>query len=280
MAVFRSWDAPKAVTYRQANGIDHDGGTAVTSSAWCSEMRAAPRGRASRSPAIPQPALASCIWISSSTRKARMWLPDAESTRGDERLRRTLPSAWAQLEETGHALEALFRDAQDFEFTHSIRHALLASVALREAHSLGGFAHRRRSGGRGTDKSSRRLCRASPESIWIPSYEPAWPIRRRALGPRSSRQHGSRERRDRLGFGSRQAHGQAGTPVILVRRETETADIGGMMSAIGILTASRRPDLARGCRGAATWQSVPGRLPGSGNRSPPALLPHRRGKHA
>jgi len=31
---------------------------------------------------------------------------------------------------------------------------------------------------------------------------------------------------------------KAGTPVILVRRETETADISGMMSATGILTTA------------------------------------------
>ncbi len=36
---------------------------------------------------------------------------------GHQRLRQALPSVWGQLEETRRTLEALFQDAQDFEFT-------------------------------------------------------------------------------------------------------------------------------------------------------------------
>jgi pyruvate, orthophosphate dikinase len=55
-AVFSSWDAPRARTYRELNGISSDLGTAVTVQAMVYGTTMTTAGRASRSAAIRTPA--------------------------------------------------------------------------------------------------------------------------------------------------------------------------------------------------------------------------------
>ena len=57
---------------------------------------------------------------------------------------------------------------------------------------------------------------------------------------------------------------EAGTPAIIVRRDTVTTDIEGMALARDPHRI-RRAHVPRGGGGAPTRQSVPRRLPGTGN---------------
>jgi pyruvate,orthophosphate dikinase len=117
MAVLRSWSAPKAVSYRRINGIGEDAGTALTVQTMVFGNAGGASGSGvgfTRNPATGEPELFLDFRFNTQGE-------DIVAGRGiaqeQERLRRTLPSVWRQLEDLAHTLETLFRDAQDFEFT-------------------------------------------------------------------------------------------------------------------------------------------------------------------
>jgi len=117
LAVLRSWDAPKAVTYRRANGIEHEGGTAATIQRMVFGNASGRSGAGvafTRDPATGHPGLYLDFEFNAQGEDV---VAGRLVSHGDRRLRRTLPSVWANLEQVAHTLEALFRDAQDFEFT-------------------------------------------------------------------------------------------------------------------------------------------------------------------
>jgi pyruvate, orthophosphate dikinase len=235
-AVFRSWNAPKAVAYRTANGISHDGGTA----AMIQRMVFGNAGGCSG---------AGVAFTRNPATGARELYLDFEFNvqgedlvaghlvaRGEHRLRRTLPWIWTQLEEASHTLEALFRDAQDFEFTiQSGKLFLLQSraakrtpwAALRIAvdqvdeglinppEALSRLAHINLDSVvriRLADSMTKPLARAQVAGMGVATGVIA-------LDSQTA---------DRMA--------NATTPVILVRPETDTADIRGLMNAAGILT--------------------------------------------
>jgi Pyruvate phosphate dikinase, AMP/ATP-binding domain len=76
-AVFRSWDAPKAVSYRGLNGIDNKAGTAVTVQTMVFGNAGGESGAGVASTRNQRLARTSCISTFSSTRRARMWFPGA-----------------------------------------------------------------------------------------------------------------------------------------------------------------------------------------------------------
>jgi pyruvate,orthophosphate dikinase len=159
-------------------------------------------------------------------------------TEDHERLRRTLPNVWRQIESVAQTLEALFHDAQDFEFT--LQNGVLYLLQSRDAKRSDWAALRiavdlvregliepceglRRLRGidltevsrtRFETRSTPLLARAQAASIGVASGEVA------------------------LDSESAERMAQGGATVILVRRETATSDIKGIASATGILTAS------------------------------------------
>ncbi len=116
-AVFRSWDAAKAVAYRRLSGLDDSGGTAVLVQVMVFGNAGARSGAGvafTRDPATGVGGLYLDFQFKGQGEDVvagRHTLPDAA------RLRARMPEIWAALEAGAHALEALFRDAQDFEFT-------------------------------------------------------------------------------------------------------------------------------------------------------------------
>jgi pyruvate,orthophosphate dikinase len=237
-AVFQSWDAPKAVTYRAANGIEHDSGTAVT----VQRMVFGNAGGASgagvaftRNPAIGAPELYLDFEFNA---QGEDIVAGRLAASGDERLRRMLHSVWAQLEGVGHALEALFLDAQDFEFT--IQSGTLYLLQARSAKRTPWAALRI-----AVDQVDEGLISPSEALSRLAHVDLGSVVRTRladsALEPLARAQVASMGvASGAIALDSEAANrmANAGTPVILVRRETETADISGMMSATGILTAT------------------------------------------
>ncbi len=237
-AVFRSWDAPKAVTYRTANRIDHDGGTAVT----VQRMVFGNAGGASgagvaftRNPATGAPELYLDFEFNAQGEDV---VAGRLGSSGDERLRRTLHSAWAQLEDSGHALEALFGDAQDFEFTiqSGTLYLLQARAAKRTPWAALRIAVDQVDEGLITPSNALArlskidLCSVVRTRLADPALEPLARAQVASMGVATGAIALDSEAATRMA--------SASTPVILVRRETETADIGGMMSAVGILTGA------------------------------------------
>ena len=116
-AVFRSWDAPKAATYRRLNGISDDAGTAVTVQTMVYGNAGAPRGLASPSPEIQLRALANSTSTSGSMHRAKISWPGVSVLATTNDFARRCLAFWTQLNEVSQQLEALAGDAQDFEFT-------------------------------------------------------------------------------------------------------------------------------------------------------------------
>jgi pyruvate,orthophosphate dikinase len=238
VAVFRSWEAPKAVAYRRANGIAHDGGTAVTVQRMVFGNASGASGAGvafTRNPASGANELYLDFEFNAQGEDV---VAGRLVARGDERLRRTLPSVWAQLEKASRELEALFRDAQDFEFT--LESGALYFLQSRSAKRTPWAALRIAveqvdEGLISTSEALSHLADVDLDSVVRTrladsTTEPLAHAQVASIGVASGV----------IALDSEAAihMANAGTPVILVRRETETADLSGMMSALGILTGA------------------------------------------
>lgn len=238
VAVFQSWDAPKAVTYRRANRIQADTGTAVT----VQRMVFGNAGGASgsgvaftRNPATGAPELYLDFLFNA---QGEDIVSGRLAAQGDERLQRTCSSIWTQLEESANTLEALFHDAQDFEFT--LQSGALYLLQSRSAKRTPWAALRIAvdqvdEGLISPPEALSRLADIDLASVVRthfadPDAEPLARAQVASIGVASGAIALDSEAANRMA--------SAQNPVILVRRETETADIGGMMSASGILTAA------------------------------------------
>jgi pyruvate,orthophosphate dikinase len=116
LAVFRSWDAPKAVTYRRLNRLSDSAGTAVTV-----QMMVfgnfGPRSGAgvgfTRDPATGARELYFDFCLKGQGEDV---VSGRHTPMDSEHLRQLLPAVFVELQAVGSRLEAEFRDVQDFEF--------------------------------------------------------------------------------------------------------------------------------------------------------------------
>jgi len=241
-AVLRSWDAPKAASYRRLNGIDDHGGTAVTVQTMVFGNAGGASGSGvgfTRDPATGEPELYLDFQFNGQGEDV---VAGRRITHDAQRLRSKLPSVWNQLEAVAHTLETLFRDAQDFEFTlqSGVLYLLQARsakrtpwAALRIAVDLveEGLIHPKealaRLNGIDIDTVTRTRLAGGPGGKHL---QPLASAQVAGTGVASGPIALDSETSQRM-----QA---AGTPTILVRQDTVTADIEGMASAAGILTAT------------------------------------------
>lgn len=238
-AVFRSWNAPRAVRYRQINSIHKLAGTAVT-------VQAMVFGNAgddcatgvafTRNPSTGKNELYGEFLVNAQGEDIvaglRTPLPLAE-------MKHALPRMYRQLRSLKGVLETRYRDMQDIEFT--VEHGKLyllqtrtgkrtAAAAVKIAVDLvrEGLIDRKTALGRVDAAQIAQLCRPrfDPAAVTMPIATglPASP------GPAVGR----------IAFMADEAErrAKAGEKIILVRVETDTNDIGGMHAAAGILTAS------------------------------------------
>lgn len=116
-AVFDSWSQPKARTYRELNGIDHDLGTAVTIQRMVFGNAGSHAGAGvgfTRDPIDGSPAL----WVDFlANAQGEDVVAGQRNAHGHASLQTTAPAAWSELQNTARTLETAFADMQDFEFT-------------------------------------------------------------------------------------------------------------------------------------------------------------------
>ncbi|MBP6097138.1 MAG: hypothetical protein KBF58_10595 [Methyloversatilis sp.] len=239
-AVFASWKADKAETYRRLNGIAADMGTAVTVQAMvfgnCGHGSGAGVGF-TRNPATGEPGL----WVDFlSNAQGEDVVSGRRSAHGHEALAQRMPTAWADLQHAAGALETLFGDMQDFEFTvqDGVLHLLQSRTGKRTPRAAARIAldlldeglidiataRRRTDGLDENDLHTMRL-------VFKGKAEPAALL---ATGMCASAGIASGE----IAFdGDRvAARVKEGARVILVRSDAETADIGAFEHAAGLLT--------------------------------------------
>jgi pyruvate, orthophosphate dikinase len=236
LAVLRSWDAPKAASYRNANKIQQDGGTAVTVQRMVFGNAGGASGAGVAFTRTPATGARELYLDFEFNAQGEDVVGGRVALSGEERLRRTLPAAWTQLEKAGRTLETLFRDAQDFEFT--IQQGDLYLLQSRAAKRTDWAALRIAADQVEEGLISHQDALQHLEGIDLSSVvrtqfvnAPSQPLARAQVASM-----GVACGAIALDSKAALSMAQAGSPVILVRREIETADIDGITSAAGILT--------------------------------------------
>jgi pyruvate,orthophosphate dikinase len=235
-AVFRSWDASKAVEYRRLHAIDGKIGTAVAVQTMVFGNAGGTSGAGvgfTRDPATGENAPYLDFQFNGQGEDVvagRQRLDDVE------RLRRTLPAIWNQLKDIQHELETVFGDVQDFEFT--VQEGRLFLLQTRSAKRTAWAAVKI-----AVDLVEEGLIDEARAFELLDGVDLAKVSRQRikdgALRPLAtavSAGIGVATGRMALDSAAAQRMAQSGEPTILVRRDTTTDDIVGMNEATGILT--------------------------------------------
>jgi pyruvate,orthophosphate dikinase len=237
-AVFRSWDNPRARTYRQQNGIRGLAGTAVT-------VQAMVFGNLGDNSATGV-----CFTRNPSTGENVFYGEFLQNAQGEDvvagirtprpiaEIDTVLPGMLAQLLAIRDRLEQHYREVQDIEFT--VEDGRLYMLQTRAGKRTGPAAVRIavdlvREGLIDQDTAVARVDPAALDQLLHPTFDPTARVRVAARGLPAS--PGAACGQVVFSAESAEKAAAAGRDVILVRAMTSPEDIGGMHVARGILTA-------------------------------------------
>ena len=238
VAVFDSWETPRAQVYRRAHDIPDDLGTAVN----IVQMVFGNKGERSgtgvaftRNPSTGEPAAFGEFLVDAQGEDVVAGIRTPEPLAA---MRERLPAAYDELLQTMANLEAHYRDMQDIEFTvEDDRLYLLqtrtakrtAAAALKAAVDMAaeGLISR--------EEAVARIDPAQLDQLLHPMIDPESAVDVIATGLNASPGAAS----GKIVFDASRAEelGKAGEAVILVRWETTPDDIHGLLQAQGVLTA-------------------------------------------
>src|SRR5690242_14673998 len=238
IAVFDSWNSPRAQVYRRTYEIPDDLGTAVN----VVQMVFGNKG--------DDCATGVCFTRDPSTGEQGVYGEYLVNAQGEDvvagirtpqplaELRERMPEAYDQLLETIAALERHYRDMQDIEFTVEQGHLYLlqtrtakrtAAAAIKCAVDMTGEGLIER------DEAVGRIDPAQLDQLLHPRLDPDAEFEVAAQGLNAS--PGAACGKIVLDADSAEERGRAGESVILVRWETTPDDIHGLIQAKGVLTA-------------------------------------------
>jgi pyruvate,orthophosphate dikinase len=236
-AVFRSWFADKAVTYRRLHGLDDLAGTAVTVQAMVygnADARSGAGVAFSRDPSTGRREPVIELLFDAQGEDV---VSGRRTPLGRAELERRAPKVAEALIDALDRLEATFADVQDVEFTiESGRLWLLQTrPAKRTPRAMLRIAiDLRAEGAIDEAEAANRLADLDEAALdrtgFVGSAEPVARGTSASPGVASGRIACSSAAAERLSA--------AGDPVILVRPDTSTADIAGFAASAGILTAT------------------------------------------
>ena len=237
-AVFRSWDAPKAASYRRMNAISDEAGTAVTVQTMVYGNAGGASGAGVAFTRNPATGAREMYFDFRFNAQGEDVVAGRQKLGDNERLRLVLPDVWARLNDICHELEALFGDAQDFEFT--VQSGVLFLLQSRPAKRTGWAAvaiavDMVEEGLLTPAEALARLDAIDLEMVVRTSFALPVPT---TLAVAEVASMGVASGVIALNSEAVKRLVPAGEQVILVRRETVTTDIEGMALAAGILTAS------------------------------------------
>lgn len=235
IAVYRSWDTPRATTYRKLHALEHLRGTAVTVQRMVfgnSGPRSGSGVGFTRNPVTGEPGLyADFSWNAQGEDVVsghHPVFPLADLAQAE-------PLAYAQLIDHAARLERIFADAQDIEFT--IEDGRLYLLQTRSAKRSNWAALRI-----AVDLVDEGLISPAAALERLVDVNPATLVRTRVAEGSKPLAHGtgaslgSAAGEIALTAEAAQALGRAGRSVILVRPDVDTDDIAGLAAAAGILT--------------------------------------------
>jgi pyruvate,orthophosphate dikinase len=238
LAVFQSWQNPRAQVYRSTYGIADDSGTAVN----VMQMVFGNKGERS--------ATGVCFTRDPSTGEASVYGEYLVNAQGEdvvagirtpqpiEEIRERLPEAYDQLTDTMTRLEQHYRDVQDIEFT--IEEGKLYILQTRSAKRTAAAALKSAvdmtsEGLIGREDAIARIDPVQLDQLLHPMLDPAAEVEVAARGLNAS--PGAACGAIVLDADTAEERGRAGDSVILVGWETSPDDIHGMIQAKGVLTA-------------------------------------------
>src|SRR5229473_3316132 len=251
-AVFRSWNTPRAVTYRQMERIPDDLGTAVNVQMMVFGNMGPTSGTGvafTRNPITGSKVLYGDYLANAQGEDVVAGVRDTEPIKA---LKRRLPKVYAQFVRYAGRLEKHYRDVQDLEFT--VERGKLYMLQTRAAKRTGEAAVNI-----AVDMVAERLinrqeavARVEPrqlEQLLFPRIAPAARAEPVARGVPAS--PGAASGAAVFDADTAAEWGKQGKSVILVRVETNPNDVHGMVQAKGILTqtggtASHAALVARG----------------------------------
>ncbi|HEY0182412.1 MAG TPA: PEP/pyruvate-binding domain-containing protein [Rhodopila sp.] len=237
-AVFRSWDAPKAASYRRMNGISDDIGTAVTVQTMVFGNAGGASGSGVGFTRNPATGVRELYFDFQFNGQGEDVVAGRQKLRDNDRLRLVLPGVWSRLSAICHELETLFGDAQDFEFT--VQSGTLFLLQARRAKrtdwaAVTIAADMVEEGLLSPADGLARLVGIDLDHIVRTSFAPPVPP---TLAIAQVASIGAASGAIALDSEAVRRLTAAGTPAILVRRDTATSDIEGMALAAGIRTAT------------------------------------------
>lgn len=237
-AVLRSWNAQKAVSYRRLNGIADVPGTAVTVQSMVFGNAGGASGAGVGFTRNPATGARELYFDFQFNGQGEDVVAGRHSLHDNDRLRTALPAVWTQLHDICHVLETLFGDAQDFEFTVQSGALFLLQARRAKRTDWAALAIAVDMVGEGLltpAEALRRISDIDLATVARTSFEPPVPV---VLATALVAGIGVATGAVALDPDAVKRFSAAGTPAILVRRDTVTTDIEGMALAAGILTAS------------------------------------------
>jgi pyruvate, orthophosphate dikinase len=238
LAVFESWNSPRAQVYRRTYDIPDDIGTAVN----VVQMVFGNKGDTS--------ATGVCFTRDPSTGEQGLYGEYLVNAQGEdvvagirtpqpiEEMRGRLPEAFQQLLDTMARLEQHYRDMQDIEFTIEEGHLYLLqtrSAKRTAAAALKAAVDMAAEGLISQDEAVARIDPTSLDQLLHPMLDPQAQFEVAARGLNAS--PGAACGKIVLDADTAEERGKAGESVILVGWETTPDDIHGMIQAKGVLTA-------------------------------------------
>src|SRR5579864_8323306 len=238
VAVFESWNSPRAQVYRDTYGISDDIGTAVN----VVQMVFGNKGETS--------ATGVCFTRNPSTGEQGVYGEYLVNAQGEdvvagirtpqpvEEMEARLPEAYAQLLETMARLEQHYRDMQDIEFTVEEGHLYLLQTRSAKRTAAAALKAAVDMAGEGLISREEAIARIDPsqlDQLLHPMLDPKAEFEVAARGLNAS--PGAAGGAIVLDADTAAERGKAGEAVILVGWETTPDDIHGMIQSKGVLTA-------------------------------------------
>ena len=238
LAVFQSWETPRAQVYRRTYNIPDDIGTAVN----VVQMVFGNKGDRSatgvcftRDPSTGEPGIYGEYLVNAQGEDV---VSGVRTPQPIEELRERLPDAFQQLLETMTRLEHHYRDMQDIEFT--VEEGRLFLLQTRSAKRTAAAALKAAVDmtAEGLISREEAIVRIDPgqlDQLLHPMFDPDAEFEVAAHGLNAS--PGAASGAVVLDADTAAERGKAGESVILVRWETTPDDIHGLIQSKGVLTA-------------------------------------------
>ena len=239
-AIFKSWNNPRAITYRRLNGIPHDMGTAVNiqSMVYGNMGNTSGTGVAfTRNPATGEKAVYGEYLINAQGEDVVAGIRTPEPI---DRLQKDMPDIYDEFIKSAAILESHYKDMQDIEFTieEGKLYLLQTRTGKRTAHAALKVA---------VDLVEEKLIdketalmRIDPISLnqlLYPTFDDKILDTMEPLATGLPASPGAAYGKIYFNAEDAVTHTKDGEDVILVRKETSPEDIEGMHMAKGILTA-------------------------------------------